>query len=84
MGGFGFGLGLEFGTRDRVRVGVRVGVRVLASALPHLQVGVVDWAPSVVALMVTVLVVAVLVLFVVAATRSRVETGPALGDRVTQ
>ena len=55
----------------------------LASGLALAHLRVVDWAPSVVAFVVAVLVVAVLVVavlvpFMVAATRSRVDTGPAL------
>jgi len=50
----------------------------LASGLALAHLRVVDWAPSVVAFVVAVLVVAVLVPFMVAATRTRVETGPAL------
>eukprot|EP00964_Phaeocystis_antarctica_P028879 scaffold16271_cov30-Phaeocystis_antarctica.AAC.3 len=68
------GVGVGHRARDRVRLGSGL-------ALAHLRV--VDWAPSVVAFVVAVLVVAVLVVavlvpFMVAATRSRVDTGPAL------
>ena len=69
----GFGFGVRVGVGHRARDRVRLGSGL---ALAHLRV--VDWAPSVVAFVVAVLVVAVLVPFMVAATRSRVDTGPAL------
>ena len=71
----GLGLGLGLGLGPGTELGLASG---LASALAHLQVSVVDWAPSVVALVVAVLVAAALVLLVVASTRSHVETSPAL------